>query len=197
MKALQLLVVLAAAAAAAAAVVAPDNFFVEFATTASDAPIVLNVTRAYAPHGVDRFFELLTLPNGSYYAQNGFFRVVPGFVVQFGINGDPAVSHQWRDATIPDDPVILSNVKGTVSFATAGANTRTTQLFINYVDNSSLDSQGFSPFAYVIEGMDVAVAINSEYGQKPSQGMIYAKGNAYLEQSFPNLDYLVSTTIRG
>eukprot|EP01116_Phalansterium_solitarium_P013325 TRINITY_DN3069_c0_g1_i1.p1 TRINITY_DN3069_c0_g1~~TRINITY_DN3069_c0_g1_i1.p1 ORF type:complete len:234 (+),score=18.10 TRINITY_DN3069_c0_g1_i1:87-788(+) len=119
---------------------APESFLLQFNTTVKtgDGSILINITRSNAPLGVDRLFELLTLPTGSYYDQNGFFRVVPNFVVQFGINGDPAIAQKWENANINDDPVKLSNLKGTVTYATAGPNTRTTQLFINYVDNSFL-----------------------------------------------------------
>jgi len=125
-----------------------------------------------------------------------FFRVVPGFVVQFGISGDPKVSQEWQNKNIPDDPVILSNIKGTMSYADAGPNTRTTQLFINYADNSFLDSQGFTPFAKIDDAsMLTALSINAQYGENPDQGQIYSKGNDYLKANYPNLDYLTSAEI--
>jgi peptidyl-prolyl cis-trans isomerase A (cyclophilin A) len=120
---------------------------------------------------------------------------------QFGIHGDPDVSAKWRDANINDDPVKGSNTRGTITFATAGPNTRTTQLFINFGDNSSLDGQGFSPFGQVIEGMDVVDKINGEYGEGapngrgPDQGRIQGEGNAYLKKDCPDLDYIKSATI--
>eukprot|EP01090_Pellita_catalonica_P012457 TRINITY_DN2716_c0_g1_i3.p1 TRINITY_DN2716_c0_g1~~TRINITY_DN2716_c0_g1_i3.p1 ORF type:complete len:131 (+),score=22.61 TRINITY_DN2716_c0_g1_i3:41-433(+) len=123
------------------------------------------------------------------------FRVVKNFVVQFGINGVPATSAKWRNEQIPDDPVILKNTRGTITFADAGPNTRTTQLFINFADNSFLDSQGFSPFGFVESGMDVVDAIYAGYAQEPNQGQIYLQGNAYLKAGFPLLTYLTTATI--
>ncbi len=108
-----------------------------------------NITRAWAPLGVDRFYQLMTLPGGGYFSQNGFFRVVPGFVVQFGISGNTTLSQQWENANIADDPVVASNVPGTICYATAGPNTRTTQLFVNYGNNSRLDAQGFVFFFFL------------------------------------------------
>eukprot|EP01116_Phalansterium_solitarium_P013326 TRINITY_DN3069_c0_g1_i2.p2 TRINITY_DN3069_c0_g1~~TRINITY_DN3069_c0_g1_i2.p2 ORF type:complete len:202 (+),score=55.73 TRINITY_DN3069_c0_g1_i2:87-692(+) len=176
---------------------APESFLLQFNTTVKtgDGSILINITRSNAPLGVDRLFELLTLPTGSYYDQNGFFRVVPNFVVQFGINGDPAIAQKWENANINDDPVKLSNLKGTVTYATAGPNTRTTQLFINYVDNSFLDAQGFAPIGTIVQGFDVALAINAQYGQNPDQSTIYSKGNAYLKKDFPKLDYITTARI--
>ena len=170
---------------------APATFKAVFSTTAGD--FVIEVTRDLAPHGVDRFYNLV---HNGFFDNQRFFRVVPGFVVQFGIHGDPQVSAAWRDANIPDDPVKGTNARGTITFATAGPNTRTTQLFINYRDNGRLDSMGFSPFGKVIEGMDVVDKINSEYGEQPSQGKIQAEGNAYLESKFPKLDYIKTARIK-
>eukprot|EP00029_Vermamoeba_vermiformis_P012239 TRINITY_DN7053_c0_g1_i1.p1 TRINITY_DN7053_c0_g1~~TRINITY_DN7053_c0_g1_i1.p1 ORF type:complete len:226 (-),score=55.68 TRINITY_DN7053_c0_g1_i1:37-678(-) len=174
------------------AVKAPEEFFVGFDTTVKvgDGKIILKIQRSNAPIGVDRFYELLTLAGGSYYNNNGFFRVLPGFVVQFGISGNPKISQAWQNKNIQDDPVLLSNVYGTITYATAGPNTRTTQLFINYADNSFLDSQGFAPFGKVVKGMSVATAIYSGYAQNPDQGSIYNQGNTYLKQNFPQLDYI-------
>jgi peptidyl-prolyl cis-trans isomerase A (cyclophilin A) len=169
---------------------APDTFQAQFDTTKGK--FTVEVTRSLAPNGVDRFYNLV---KSGYFADIGFFRVVPGFMVQFGIHGDPAVSAKWRAANISDDPVKGSNTRGTITFATAGPNTRTTQLFINFGNNTFLDGQGFSPFGKVISGMDVMDKINAEYRETPNQGRIQMEGNAYLKQGFPNLDYIKSATI--
>jgi cyclophilin family peptidyl-prolyl cis-trans isomerase len=175
---------------------APETFKVKFETTKGS--FTVEVTRALAPNGADRFYNLV---RSGYFTDIAFFRVIPGFMCQFGIHGDPNVSAKWREATMPDDPVKGSNTRGTITFATAGPNTRTTQFFINFGDNVGLDGQGFSPFGKVIEGMDVVDKINSEYGEGaprgrgPSQGRIQAEGNAYLKKDFPNLDYIKSATI--
>lgn len=175
---------------------APEKFQVQFDTTKG--VIVLDVTRAWAPNGADRFYNLVK--NG-FFTDIAFFRVIDGFMAQFGIHGDPQVSAMWRDANIQDDPVKVSNTKGMVSFATAGPNTRTTQLFINYGDNSFLDGQGFSPFAKVSQGMDVVNSIYKGYGEGapsgmgPNQGSIQMKGNEYLHKYFSKLDYIKSAKI--
>jgi len=157
------------------------------------------VTREWAPNGADRFYNLVK--NG-YYDNVRFFRVISGFMVQFGISGDPALNNVWHAANIQDDPVKQSNKKGYVTFATAGPNTRTTQIFINYVDrNTFLDGQGFAPFGQVTEGMEVVDKLNAEYGEGapggrgPNQGRIQSEGNAYLEKDFPNMDYVKRATI--
>lgn len=149
----------------------------------------------WAPKGAARFLGLV---EEGFFTGVRFFRVVTKprpFIVQFGIHGEPEVAAKWRDQRFPDDPVKQSNRKGTLTFATAGPNTRTTQLFINYGDNAFLDGQGFSPIGEVIEGMDIVEAISDEYGEAPDQGRIQQKGNAYLESSFPNLDYIKSATV--
>ena len=169
---------------------APETFQAQFDTTKGK--FTVEVTRSLAPNGADRFYNLV---KSGYFADNGFFRVVPGFMVQFGIHGDPAVSAKWRAANISDDPVKGSNTRGTITFATAGPNTRTTQLFINFGNNVFLDGQGFSPFGKVTSGMDVVDKINAEYGETPNQGSIQMQGNAYLKQGFPNLDYIKSASI--
>lgn len=171
---------------------APETFQALFKTTKGN--FTVEVTRSLAPNGADRFYNLV---KSGYFKDIAFFRVVPGFMVQFGIHGDPAVSAKWRMATIPDDPVKGSNTRGTITFATAGPNTRTTQLFINFGNNVGLDRQGFAPFGKVIEGMDVVDKINSEYGENAPdvQGHIQMEGNAYLKKNFPNLDYIQSATI--
>jgi peptidyl-prolyl cis-trans isomerase A (cyclophilin A) len=175
---------------------APETFNVDFDT--SKGKFVIEVTRAWAPNGADRFYNLVK--NG-YFNDTRFFRVISGFMVQFGIHGDPTVSAAWRMARIPDDPVKESNKRGYVTFATAGPNTRTTQVFINFRDNAGLDGQGFAPFGRVISGMDVVDKLYAGYGEGapsgrgPNQGQIQAEGNAYLTKSFPQLDYVKTATI--
>lgn len=175
---------------------APETFKVKFETTKGD--FTIEVTRALAPNGADRFYNLV---RSGYFKDVAFFRVIRGFMCQFGIHGDPKVASVWRAAQIPDDPVKASNTRGAVTFATAGPNTRTTQLFINFGDNSGLDRQGFSPFGKVAEGMEVVDKINGEYGEGaprgrgPDQGRIQTEGNAYLKKDFPNLDYIKSANI--
>jgi peptidyl-prolyl cis-trans isomerase A (cyclophilin A) len=172
---------------------APDVFQARFETTKG--AFVIEVTRAWAPLGADRFYNLVK--NG-YYDNCRFFRVISGFMAQFGINGDPKLSAVWRQAQIKDDPVKQSNKRGFVTYAMAGPNTRTTQLFINYNDsNSYLDKDGFSPFGRVVEGMKVVDSLYADYGGAPSdqQPRIQMEGNAYLEKSFPKLDYIKSTVI--
>jgi len=169
---------------------APDTFKALFDTTKGK--FTVEVTRALAPNGADRFYNLV---KSGYFTDIAFFRVVPGFMVQFGIHGDPAVSAKWREANIADDTVKGSNARGTITFATAGPNTRTTQLFINFGNNTGLDGQGFSPFGKVTSGMDVVDKINAEYGENPNQGRIQMQGNAYLKPGFPNLDYIKSASI--
>jgi peptidyl-prolyl cis-trans isomerase A (cyclophilin A) len=175
---------------------APETFKAQFDTTKGK--FTIEVTRSLSPNGADRFYNLV---RSGYFKDVAFFRVIPGFMCQFGIHGDPSVSAKWRRASIADDPVKGSNTRGTITFATAGPNTRTTQLFINFGDNRSLDGQGFSPFGKVTEGMDVVDKINSEYGEGapdgrgPAQGRVQSEGNAYLKKDFPNLDYIKSVTI--
>ncbi|MBN2339634.1 MAG: peptidylprolyl isomerase [Acidobacteria bacterium] len=170
---------------------APEKFRARFATSRGD--FVIEVTRAWSPNGADRFYNLVK--NG-YYDDCRFFRVVKRFMVQFGINGDPGVNKVWNRATAKDDPVKQSNKKGYVTFAMSSApNSRTTQIFINYADNSFLDGQGFAPFGKVVEGMDIVDAINGEYGEKPDQAQIQMMGNSYLQKEFPKLDFVKSATI--
>jgi peptidyl-prolyl cis-trans isomerase A (cyclophilin A) len=176
---------------------APDTYQAKFATSKGD--FVVEVTRSWAPNGADRFYNLVK--NG-YFNDCRFFRVVSGFMVQFGINGDPALNGSWRNARIPDDPVQQSNKRGFMTFATSGPNSRTTQVFINYVDrNTFLDSQGFAPFGKITEGMEVVDKLFSGYGegapqgQGPDQMRAQSEGNAYLTKDFPNLDYVKTATI--
>jgi peptidyl-prolyl cis-trans isomerase A (cyclophilin A) len=152
----------------------------------------VEVTRAWAPLGADRLYNLV---RHGFYDGARFFRVVPGFVVQFGLPGDPALGARWRMASIPDDPVLQHNTRGTLTFATAGPATRTTQLFINLGDNARLDAMGFSPLGRVVEGMDVVDRIYAAYGEQPDQGMIQMRGNAYLAAQFPRLDSIAHATI--
>lgn len=169
---------------------APATYRARFETSAGT--FTVEVTRAWAPGGADRFYNLV---RHGFFDGTRFFRVVPGFVVQFGLAADPAVSARWHLASIPDDPVLQHNQRGTITFATAGPNTRTTQLFINYGDNTRLDSQGFSPFGRVADGMGVVDKIYAEYGERPDQGMIEMRGNAYLAAQFPRLDSIAKATI--
>jgi peptidyl-prolyl cis-trans isomerase A (cyclophilin A) len=169
---------------------APDLFKVRFDT--SKGPFVVEVHRDWAPNGADRFYELVT---SGFYDEGRFFRVVPGFMVQWGISRDPKIAAEWRDKNIQDDPVTQSNVRGYISFATRGPNTRTTQLFINFADNARLDGMGFAPFGKVIEGIEVVDQIYSGYGESPQQGMIESQGNAYLKAQFPQLDYIKTTKV--
>ena len=162
---------------------APETYEVKFTTTKGD--FVLTVTRAWAPLGADRFYNLV---KHHFFDNAGFFRVVPGFVVQFGLSADPNVNRAWQNATIKDDRVTQSNKPGFITFATAGANTRTTQVFINLGDNAGLDRQGFSPFGQVTQGFDVVKQLYTGYGEAPDQGQITSKGKAYLDQNFPKLD---------
>ena len=169
---------------------AEGSYLVTLETTRGE--VVVEVFPGWAPKGAERFRELV---EDGFYDGCRFFRVVPGFVVQFGINGDPAVHAKWDDK-IDDDPVTQSNKRGTLTFATSGPDSRTTQLFISLKDNgSSLDGQGFSPFARVVSGMQYIDEITAEYGERPDQGAIEREGNSYLEQNFPNLDYVKAATI--
>jgi peptidyl-prolyl cis-trans isomerase A (cyclophilin A) len=175
---------------------APDRFRVRFDTTKG--PFVIEATRAWAPRGADRFYNLVKV---GYYDDVAFFRVIENFMVQFGINGDPAVNAAWRQARIPDDPVTQSNKRGMVTYAMAGPDTRTTQLFINFRDNANLDGQGFSPFGRVVEGLAVVDSLYSGYGEGapggmgPEQGRAQAEGNAYLKGRFPKLDFVKTARI--
>ena len=176
---------------------APETYRARFETTKGT--FVVEVQRSLAPNGADRFYNLVR--NG-YYDGVRFFRVIDGFMAQFGMHGDPEVTAAFRAAPIQDDPVAASNARGTVTFAMTGQpNSRTTQVFINYRDNSNLDAMGFAPFGEVVEGMDVVDQLHSGYGEGapngsgPSQAQIQAEGNEYLEREFPQLDYIEQATI--
>ena len=175
---------------------APAVYKARFDTTKG--AFVVEVRRDWAPNGADRFYNLVK--NG-FYDNVRFFRVISGFMVQFGINGDPKVSAPWREARIPDDPVKQSNRRGYITYAMAGPNTRTSQVFINFGDNTSLDGQGFSPFGRVVSGMEVVDKLNAEYGEGaprgrgPDQSRIQMEGNAYLSRDFGRLDYVRKATI--
>jgi peptidyl-prolyl cis-trans isomerase A (cyclophilin A) len=175
---------------------APATFTTKFETSKGD--FIVEVQRDWAPNGVDRFYSLVQ--NG-FYDNARFFRVISGFMAQFGISGDPKVSAVWREQRIQDDPVKQSNKRGFITYAMAGPNTRTTQLFINYGDNSRLDQMGFAPFGRVTEGMQVVDQLFADYGEGapqgrgPNQGRIQAEGNDYLMKDFAKLDYIKRATI--
>ncbi len=170
---------------------APDRFKVGFETSAGN--FVIAVERDPAPRGADRFYNLVM--NG-FYDEQRFFRVVPDFVVQFGIHGDPEIAARWRNARIEDDLVEIGNGRGTIAFAKSSQpHSRTTQVFINYKDNQRLDDMGFATFGSVVEGMEVVDAINSQYGQDPDQGQIQRRGNAYLSENYPELDYILQARV--
>lgn len=172
---------------------APEKFKVQFETTKGN--IVIECERHYAPNGADRFYNLV---KSGFFTDIGIFRVLPGFMAQFGIHGDPTIAAKWKEASLQDDNPAKggSNVRGAICFAKAGPNTRTTQLFISYGDNSRLDADGFPAFGLVREeGMKVWDTINSEYKENPNQGRVQAEGNAYLKKEFPNLDYIKSAKV--
>ncbi|MEM6332957.1 MAG: peptidylprolyl isomerase [Planctomycetota bacterium] len=171
---------------------APETSTITVKTTRGD--VTIELYRAWAPKGVDRFYNLAS---AGYFNDAAFFRIVPDFIVQFGIHADPEVAGTWREARFPDDPVTQTNARGTLTFATAGPNTRTTQMFINLKDNAFLDGQGFSPIGKVIEGMDVVESLYAGYGERPDQGQIQMRGNAYLDEQFPKLDKIESTTVQA
>ena len=177
---------------------APDTFRVRLETTKG--AIVIDCVRAWAPHGADRFYELVT---SGYYDDSAFFRIRANTWTQFGINGTPKVSMAWRSKTIPDDPFREPNARGTVAFAFAVPNGRSTQVFINLADNRAThDQEPFVPFGRVTQGMDVADALYSEYGEASGSGIragkqapLFGQGNAYLKKNFPKLDYIKTARI--
>jgi len=176
---------------------APDTVRVRFET--SKGPFVVEAYRDWAPNGVDRFYQLA---RAGFYDGDRFFRVLTGFMAQFGLHGDPKVTSVWHERSIPDDPVKHSNARGTITFAARGApNSRTTQLFINYRDNANLDGMGFSPFGVVTEGMAAVDSLYAAYGEGapdgpgPDQERASAQGNVYLQRDFPKLDYITKATV--
>ncbi len=177
---------------------APDLSHVRLETTKGT--IVLEMRREWAPHGVDRFYNLV---RAGYYDDTAVFRIRAGVWAQFGINGDPAIAQRWRTRTIPDDKRVLSNVRGTVAYAFKDPDGRTTQVFINLRDNSAAhDAEPFVPFARVVQGMDVADALYADYGERAGGGIragrqdpVFAGGNAYLRREFPTLDYIRRATV--
>jgi cyclophilin family peptidyl-prolyl cis-trans isomerase len=176
---------------------APAVFVVRIETTRGD--FTIESHRAWAPRGVDRFYQLV---RAGFFDDSRFYRVRAGFIAQFGIAGDPVIARLWRDRRIPDDSVRETNVRGTVAFAMTGPDTRTTQVYIDLRDNTSLDAQGFAPIGRVRDGMDVVETLDAEYGEQAGGGMragqqapLFAQGNAYLDRAFPHLDHLVRATI--
>jgi peptidyl-prolyl cis-trans isomerase A (cyclophilin A) len=180
-----------------ATLTAPATYTLDVVTTKGD--FVIDVHRDWAPNGADRLFNLA---KSGFYSDVAFFRAIDNFMVQFGIHGDPSVSGVWKKARIKDDPAKESNTRGRVTFATAGPNTRTTQMFVNYKNNAMLDNQGFTPVGEVSEGMDIVDSLYKGYGEGaprgrgPSQPRMQGEGNTYLKADFPELDYIVSMTVR-
>lgn len=176
---------------------APERFIVRLETT--QGPVRLSIERALAPLGVDRLYHLV---QSGFFDDSRFSRVVPGFIAQFGIPGDPRVSAAWQGRALRDDPVRASNVRGTIAYAMTGPDTRTHQLFISLVDNSRLDAQGFAPLGRVIEGMDVVDRLYGGYGETSGGGMragrqqrVLGEGNRYLDAAFPLLDHLIRARV--
>lgn len=177
---------------------APETFRARFETSAGQ--FVVEVRRAWSPNGADRFYNLVK--NG-FYDDTRIYRVVPGFMAQFGVHGDPTVHYQWRNSIIPDDPVAESNTRGRVSFAKSGPNARINEVFVNLVDNPALDGEGFSPIGEVVEGMEVVDSFYDAYGDGPPRGegpyqaQVRAQGNAYLDSEFPELTRILRATVEG
>lgn len=171
---------------------APERFFVRFETTKG--AFVIEVHRDWAPRGADRFYQLV---QSGFFDDSRFYRVRAGYIVQFGIAGDPAIAQRWRDQRFPDDSVRHTNLRGVVAYAMTGPDTRTTQIYINLRDNTQLDAQGFSPIGEVVRGMDVVDALYAGYGETSGGGMrngkqapMFEEGNAYLDRNYPKLDHL-------
>ena len=169
------------------AVPVPPPAFYRVTLDTTKGPVLIDVTRDWSPNGADRFYKLV---KDGFYDGARFFRIVPGFVVQFGIPGNPDFNRKWS-STIADDPVKQSNTRGYVSFAKLDRkDSRTTQVFFNLGDNARLDAMGFAPFGLVSSGMEIVEQFNSEYGEEPDQKQAEREGNAYLQKDFPNLDYI-------
>ena len=171
---------------------APDSFRVAFTT--NKGAFVVEATRAWSPNGADRFYALA---RSNFFDENRFFRVIPGYIAQFGINDQKKVNERWDDEPLPDDPARESNARGTLVFTSSGPNTRSHQLFINLKDNPKLDAQGFVPFGRVVSGMAVVDSLYDDYGDTPQQQMIQALGNNYLLRMFPKLDYITTARVVG
>ena len=178
------------AAVSQASTTPPDSFRVTFET--SRGPFVVNVVHAWAPRGADRFLDLV---QSGFFDQDRFFRVVPNFVAQFGINDKPSANDAWDNKRIADDPVRQTNARGTLVFATEGPNTRTHQLYVNLGNNQRLDRMGFAPIGRVVEGMNVVDSLYDGYGEDPDQHMIQTLGNSYLQRMFPKLDYIKTAKV--
>jgi peptidyl-prolyl cis-trans isomerase A (cyclophilin A) len=175
----------------AAADQAPETYKVLFETSKGN--FTVEVHREWAPYGADRFHKLV---ESGFYDDCRFFRVLPGFMVQWGINGDPEIQKNWFEASIKDDRVTQSNKRGFITYAKSSRkDSRTTQVFINFEDNSRLDVDGFAPFGQVVDGMDVVDMINAQYREQADQGQIQESGNAYLNKSFPKLDFIKKATV--
>lgn len=175
---------------------APDQYRVDIETSVGT--VVVQVHRSWAPLGADRFYSLA---RGGFYDDTRIYRVMENFMAQWGLNGDPYVNQAWKNEFIVDDPVRESNLRGRIAFAKGGVHTRTTEVFISYRDNSALDAEGFAPFGEVIEGMDVVDQFYAAYGEGPPRGegpyaaMASARGNAYLDEEFPELTRILSMTV--
>jgi len=175
---------------------APARFRVRLETSGGD--VVIDVRRSWAPLGADRFYSLV---RGGYYDDTRVYRVVDGFMAQFGLNGNPYVNQVWKSEFLVDDPVVETNARGRVAFAKGGRHTRTTEVFISYKDNAPLDGEGFAPFGEVVDGMDVVDAFYADYGDGPPRGtgpyqaMAAARGNEYLDDEFPELTRIVRATV--
>lgn len=173
----------------------PEIFTVYFLTDISDTPITVQVNRSLAPLGADRFYDLI---QDGFYNQSALFRVVPDFVLQFGISGNSSMNKKWLDRVIKDDPVLGSNTRGTISYATDGPDTRTSQVFINYANNSRLDKLGFAPFGEVVSGLEVAeAAFNPTPGVRLGidQESYEANGNRWIRENYPGVNFILSATI--
>lgn len=170
---------------------APETYQVLFETSKGD--FTVEVHREWSPNGADRFHKLV---ESGFYDDCRFFRVLPGFMVQWGINGDPEIQKNWVKANIKDDRVTQSNKRGFITYAKSPQrNSRTSQVFINFGDNSRLDADGFAPFGQVVDGMDVVDSINAQYREQPDQGLVQESGNKYLDKNFPELDFIKKATV--